>query len=153
LKGEKMFLSLTRRIVRVAALLSFAVLPVLAQAQGDAPAGGEAPPGMFGGNFLFIMIAMFAIIYFVMIRPEQKKQKERQKMLSALKKGDKILTVGGVIGVIVNVKDSSYVIKSGEGAVIEFSKSAVQSLLTGDGTAAQTAAQTTAAQDSGGKDK
>jgi preprotein translocase subunit YajC len=116
--------------------------------QEPAPAQNQSGGGG-GSNFLFIMIAMFAIIYFVMIRPEQKKQKERQKMLSALKKGDRILTVGGVIGVIVSVKESSYVVKSGEGAVIEFSKSAVQSLLAGDGAAA---AQT-AAQDSGGKDK
>jgi preprotein translocase subunit YajC len=110
------------------------VLPALAQAQAQAQDGGgdpavAPPPGAFGGNFLFIMVAMIAIIYFIMIRPEQKRQKERQKMLSALKKGDKILTVGGIMGVITGVKDASYAVKSGEGAVIEITKSAVQSLI------------------------
>ena len=102
-------------------------LPILAQDDG-----GEAippPQGLFGGNFLFIMIAMFAIIYFVMIRPEQRKQKERQKMLSALKKGDKVVTIGGIVGSITAVKDSSYYVKSGEGAVIEITKSAIGSLV------------------------
>jgi preprotein translocase subunit YajC len=106
----------------------FLALPVFAQDNGG---NGAAPPppqgGLFGGNFLFIMAAMFAIIYFFMIRPEQKKQKERQKMLSALKKGDKVLTIGGLVGVITMVKDSTYHVKSGEGAVLEVTKSAISS--------------------------
>jgi len=64
-----------------------------------------------------------------MIRPEQKKQKERQKLLSALKKGDKVLTVGGIVGVITSVKDSTYLVKTGEGTVLEFTKSAVSNVL------------------------
>src|SRR5215510_11959425 len=113
-------MSLTKIKAKIPYIL-LAAMPVLAQEQQGE--GIPPPQGMFGGNFLFIMIAMFAIIYFVMIRPEQKKQKERQKMLSALKKGDKIVTIGGVVGVIVSVKDSSYVVKSGEGTM-EFTKSA-----------------------------
>jgi preprotein translocase subunit YajC len=152
----------TKVICRVAVLAAFAALPLFAQgpdgaapapdpAQVSAPApaqpsqepvpaqdqpgggsGAPAPSGGGGSSFMFMMIAMIAIIYFVMIRPEQKRQKARQKMLSALKKGDRILTVGGVIGVIANVKDSSYLIKTGEGTVIEFSKASVQNILTGD---------------------
>jgi len=101
-----------------------------APAQGQTGEGGGLPPpqgGLFGGNFLFIMAAMFAIIYFFMIRPEQRKQKERQKMLSALKKGDRVLTIGGLVGVITVVKDSTYIVKSGEGAVFEVTKSAISS--------------------------
>ncbi|MDR2577497.1 MAG: preprotein translocase subunit YajC [Chitinispirillales bacterium] len=101
-------------------------LPLLAQDGGEQL---PPPPGLFGGNFLFIMLAMIAIIYFIMIRPEQKRQKERQSMLSALKKGDKILTVGGIVGVITSVKDNTYVIKSGEGAVLEVTKSAIQNVM------------------------
>jgi len=126
-----MFLSKLRaKVPAVCAFAAFAVLPILAQ-ESEGGDGIPPPQGMFGGNFLFIMIAMFAIIYFVMIRPEQKKQKERQKMLSALKKGDRIVTIGGIVGVITNVKDSSYVIKSGEG-VLEVTKSAVSNLLSED---------------------
>jgi len=113
----------------------FTALPVLADGEPDSGGGVPPPQGMFGGNFMFIMIAMFAIIYFVMIRPEQKKQKERQKMLSALKKGDKIVTIGGIVGVITVVKDTSYVVKSGEG-VLEVTKSAVSNLMGDDKNAA-----------------
>ena len=102
-----------------------ASLPVLAQEGGEP----MPQPSLFGGNFLFIMVAMIAIIYFIMIRPEQKRQKERTKMLAALKKGDRILTIGGIYGVITAVKDTSYVIKSGEGAVLEITKSAVQNII------------------------
>jgi preprotein translocase subunit YajC len=115
-------------IALTAAAIVFSAFPALAQGGGG---DGAVPPpqGLFGGNFLFIMAAMFAIIYFFMIRPEQKKQKERQKMLSALKKGDKVLTIGGIVGVITLVKDSTYIVKSGEGAVFEVTKSAISSLL------------------------
>jgi len=125
-----MFLTKIKAEIIGVPYLLLAALPVLAEGEG----GGEGippPQGMFGGNFLFIMIAMFAIIYFVMIRPEQRKQKERQKMLSALKKGDRIVTIGGIMGVITAVKESSYVIKSGEG-VLEVTKSAVSNLLSED---------------------
>jgi len=109
-----------------AAAIALTALPVLAQ-NGNGEGGAPPPPqgGLFGGNFLFIMAAMFAIIYFFMIRPEQRKQKERQKMLSALKKGDKVLTLGGLVGVITVVKDSTYIVKSGENAVFEITKSAI----------------------------
>jgi len=115
-----------------AAAIAVLALPVLAQDGGGSGGGGDGglpPPqgGLFGGNFLFIMAAMFAIIYFFMIRPEQRKQKERQKMLSALKKGDKVLTIGGLVGVITAVKDTTYIVKSGEGAVFEITKSAISS--------------------------
>ncbi|MDR2694509.1 MAG: preprotein translocase subunit YajC [Chitinispirillales bacterium] len=109
-----------------ATAVAFLALPVFAQDGGDG-SGPPPPQGLFGGNFLFIMAAMFAIIYFFMIRPEQKKQKERQKMLSALKKGDRVLTIGGLVGVITAVKDSTYIVKSGEGAVLEVTKSAISS--------------------------
>ena len=111
-------------IARITAVLSVLACP-LALLADESPA--DMPPvGLFGGNFLFIMASMIAIIYFLMIRPEQKRQKERQKMLSSLKKGDKVLTVGGVVGVITAVKDTSYLVKSGENTILEFTKSAIQ---------------------------
>ncbi|GBU20355.1 preprotein translocase YajC subunit [Fibrobacteres bacterium R8-0-B4] len=121
-----------KALTLTAAAIALLALPVLAQDGGASGGEGGGPPppqGLFGGNFLFIMAAMFAIIYFFMIRPEQRKQKERQKMLAALKKGDKVLTIGGLVGVITAVKDSTYIVKSGEGAVFEVTKSAISSLL------------------------
>ena len=124
---------LTKTVTSISTMALFS-LPVIAQEHGEAIP--PPSPGLFGGNFMFIMIAMFVIIYFLMIRPEQKKQKERQKMLSALKKGDKILTIGGIVAVITNVKDTTYTVKTGEGSVLEITKSAVSSVLNND-TAAQ----------------
>ncbi|MFP4013494.1 MAG: preprotein translocase subunit YajC [Chitinispirillaceae bacterium] len=117
-----------RNLLPAISLIIINAMPLLAQEQPE-----PAQPSPFGGNFIFIMIAMFVIIYFLMIRPEQKKQKERQKMLSALKKGDKVLTIGGIMGVIQNVKDSTYSIKIGENTVVEVTKSAVSSVLTAEG--------------------
>ncbi|MCE5252529.1 preprotein translocase subunit YajC [bacterium] len=51
-----------------------------------------------------MLLALFAVFYFFMIRPQQKKQKETQNMLSQLGKGDKIVTIGGIVGTIVNIK-------------------------------------------------
>jgi preprotein translocase subunit YajC len=68
---------------------------------------------------------IIAIFYFLMIRPQNKKQKETQRMLAALKKGDKIVTIGGIHGVIQSVKETSVIVKVDEGAKIEFSRSAI----------------------------
>ncbi|MDG5816862.1 preprotein translocase subunit YajC [Chitinispirillales bacterium ANBcel5] len=87
-----------------------------------------------GGSFLIMMIPILLIVYFLMIRPEQKKQKARQAMLQNVKKGDKVLTVGGIVGVITNVKDSTLMIKIGDNTVVEMTKTAVSSVLNGDGT-------------------
>jgi len=87
-----------------------------------------APTGGFG-SLLPMMIVMFAIIYFLMIRPEQKKQKQRQEMLGNIKKGDKVLTAGGIIGVVGNVKDDVIMVKIAENTVIELTKSAITSVI------------------------
>ena len=76
------------------------------------PAGGT--PGAGGGStwmtFLPI-VGMIAIFYFLIIRPQNKKQKETQKMLSALKKGDKVVTIGGLHGTVQSVKDSTVILR------------------------------------------
>ena len=72
--------------------------------------------------------AVFAIFYFMIIRPQNKKQKAVEKMLSAVKKGDKVVTIGGIHGVVSAVKDKSVVVKVDDSAKIEFSKSAIASV-------------------------
>ena len=92
-----------------------------------APAGGE---GGGGGLMTFLpFIAIIAIFYFLIIRPQSKKQKETQKMLSALKKGDKVVTVGGIHGTIQTVRENSVVVKVDDNTKIEFSRSAVSSIV------------------------
>jgi preprotein translocase subunit YajC len=89
---------------------------------------GAREGGAEGTNFLTSLIpfaAIIAIFYFLIIRPQNKKQKETQKMLSALKKGDKIVTIGGIHGVIQSVKESSVIVKVDENTKLEFSRSAI----------------------------
>ena len=90
------------------------------------PPGGS--PGGGGGGFmsLILMFAMiFAIMYFFMIRPQQKREKDRQKMLGELKKGDKVVTNSGMVGIIWGIKDNIIVLKFEEDVKIEFLKSAI----------------------------
>jgi preprotein translocase subunit YajC len=97
------------------------VLPLLLGAPQGAGSGGS---GSLISTFLpFVLI--IGIFYFLIIRPQNKKQKETQRMLSALKKGDKIITVGGVHGVISTVRESSVVVKVDDNTKIEFSRSAI----------------------------
>jgi preprotein translocase subunit YajC len=74
---------------------------------------------------LMPFILMFVIFYFLLIRPQQKKQKEHQRMLSEIKKNDEVVTSGGIHGTIVNVKDKTFMLRVDDNVKIEISKSAV----------------------------
>lgn len=93
----------------------------------------QIQPGAGGGQQMMTMLITFGLIivifYFLVIRPQSKKQKETQKMLEELKKGDRVSTAGGIRGVITAVKDQSVTIKVDDTTKIEFNKSAVSSLL------------------------
>jgi preprotein translocase subunit YajC len=75
-------------------------------------------------------VAIIAIFYFLIIRPQNKKQKETQKMLSQLKKGDKIVTIGGIHGTIQAVKEQTVIVKVDEDTKLEFSRSAISNVVT-----------------------
>jgi preprotein translocase subunit YajC len=95
-----------------------------------APQGGE---GAATSNPLMTFrpfVAIIAIFYFLIIRPQNKKQKETQKMLSQLKKGDKIVTIGGIHGTIQNVKEQTVIVKVDEDTKLEFSRSAISTVVT-----------------------
>ena len=77
---------------------------------------------------IIMLVAMLAIFYFMLIRPENKRKKEAEQMRSALKNGDKITTIGGIMGTVVNVKEDSFVIETGADQVrVEFAKWALSS--------------------------
>ena len=77
---------------------------------------------------VIMLVAMFALLYFVMIRPENKRKKEAEQMRSNLKVGDDITTIGGITGKVVSVKDDRFVIETGADQVrIEFAKWALSS--------------------------
>jgi len=69
-------------------------------------------------------------MYFLMIRPQNKKRKEAEKMVAALKKGDKIVTIGGLYGTIQSVKETTVIIKADDNVKLEFLRSAVSSVIT-----------------------
>ncbi|WP_432358429.1 preprotein translocase subunit YajC [Sporosarcina sp. UB5] len=78
---------------------------------------------MFGT--LLPIIAMFAIMWFLLIRPAQKRQKQTKQMQESLKRGDKVITIGGLHGVIDAVDDTSVYLKVADGTTLQFDRQAV----------------------------
>ena len=89
--------------------------------------GGARGPSQM--PLLFVILATFVIFYFILIRPQQRKQKELQKMIEALKKGDRVMTTGGIFGTVVGLKDNILVLKIDENTKIEMVKSSVASVV------------------------
>ena len=74
-------------------------------------------------SFIIMMVALIAVFYFFMIRPENKRKKEAEQMRSSVKNGDKITTIGGIVGTVVNVKENNLVIETGADQVrVEIAK-------------------------------
>ncbi|MBS7404353.1 MAG: preprotein translocase subunit YajC [Oxalobacter sp.] len=80
------------------------------------------------GSFLPILL-MFVVLYFLMIRPQQKKQREQRDMLSALSAGDEVLTAGGIVGKITKVSENFITLEIAEGTEIIVQKASVVSML------------------------
>ena len=99
-------------------------------------AGTDAAAG--GGSMIIMMVVLIAVFYFLMIRPENKRKKEAEAMRNALKVGDNITTIGGIIGDIVSVKDDSIVLETSSDRVrVEFAKFAVSTNNTAEKEAAK----------------
>ena len=94
-------------------------------AQSAPAAGGDA-----GGLMSFIpLILMFVVLYFIMIRPQMKRQKETKAMLEALAAGDEVITAGGILGKVTAVKDQYVTLELVPGTEIQMQKNAVTSVL------------------------
>ena len=91
-----------------------------------APQGGEGGGGLI--STLIMFGAIFAIFYFMIIRPQQKRAKEREKLLASLKKGDKVVTSGGLHGTISGLDEKTCLIDVGNNVKMKFERSAVQSI-------------------------
>ncbi len=74
---------------------------------------------------LLPMLLIIAVFYMLLIRPQQKRQRQLQETISQLKAGDRIVTTGGVIGTITSVRDTSFLIRSAEKSILEIARSAV----------------------------
>jgi preprotein translocase subunit YajC len=96
-------------------------LLILAQA---APAGapGQQPNLLMQ---MFPLIIIFVLFYFVLIRPQQKRQKEHAKLVAALKTGDKVVTNSGIHGIIANVKEQTVIVKVADNVKLEFDRAAI----------------------------
>ena len=95
-----------------------------------AQATTAAEPGMMGNLTTFLpLILMFVVMYFLMIRPQQKRQKELKAMMDALAKGDEVVTVGGVLGKVSKVNDTYVTIEVAPNTELVVQKSAVSTLL------------------------
>ena len=95
-------------------------------------AQGQSPPptGPGGGIGFFVpFIFIFIIMYFVMFRPQKKRQEQQQKLISALKTGDRVVTNGGIHGLISNVKETTVIVKVADNVKIEMEKSAITTVL------------------------
>ena len=92
-------------------------------AQGGA---GGAGPGM--GDFLFLIV-LFAVFYFLLIRPQQKRAKEHKKMVEALAKGDEVVTTGGLLGRITKVGDNFITVEISDGLEVRVQRGSVSSLM------------------------
>jgi preprotein translocase subunit YajC len=98
----------------------YAALSILA----DATPPPQPSTGGLGG-MLVPMIAMGVIFYFLLIRPQQKKQKEQQALINSAKTGDKIITSAGIHGLISNVKETTVIVKIADNVKVEIEKSAI----------------------------
>ena len=103
------------------------ILPVIAQAEAAA-APQNSPYGM-----LITMALIFAIFYFMMVRPQQRKEKERRKTIETLRAGQRVIFAGGLIGTIAEVKQYTFIIETVSGK-IEIARGAVSRLLKDDET-------------------
>jgi preprotein translocase subunit YajC len=93
--------------------------------------------GAAGGNPLSMLlpfVLIFAVFYFIVIMPAKKQQKKKDAMIAGLKKGDRVVTSGGIHGTVATVEDQSLLLKVAENTKIRISKSAVAGLVGNDGT-------------------
>lgn len=100
-----------------------------AQAAG---AGHAQDPKMAMLLTLLQFLPIFVIIYFLLIRPQRQKQKQLDKMLKAIKKGDRVLTSGGIFGTVIGVDDVKAVLRIADNVKVEFSKSSIVQVLSGE---------------------
>ncbi|MCM2323736.1 MAG: preprotein translocase subunit YajC [Oligoflexia bacterium] len=99
-------------------------------APGGAPAAGQPQqPGI--GGMLVPFLAMFAVIYFLMIRPQQKKMKEQQQMLSSLKHGDEVITTSGMLGTVTGITDKVITLEVADNVRVKMLKSQVSQIVKG----------------------
>jgi preprotein translocase subunit YajC len=100
-------------------------LLLLAQAASPAPEGAPQPSFLVS---IMPLIFVFVIFYFLLIRPQQRRQKAHEKLVASVKTGDKVVTSSGIHGIVANVKEKTIVVKVADNVKIEFERSSVSSV-------------------------
>ena len=121
-------------ISRLSALVASFLVSTIALADGPAVPSGSgtgAPQAPGTGAMLVPFVAMFGIMYLFMIRPQQKKMKEQQNMLSALKEGDEVLTSSGILGTVKNITDRMVTLEIDRDVNLRVLKTQVSTVLKG----------------------
>jgi preprotein translocase subunit YajC len=96
-----------------------------AMAPGQGQGGQQSPI-----SFFVFMALLFAVFYFILIRPQQKRQKEHRQLLEKLKKGDKVVTNGGLHGIVVNVSDTVVTVEIADKVKVKVDRNAIAGLMT-----------------------
>ena len=102
--------------------MSFFIADAHAQAAAPAAQGGE----MFQ---IFFLVGLFVLFYFIAIRPQRKRQKEHTNMVSALNKGDEVVTTSGILGKITRIEDNFVVIQVADNVELKFQRSYISAVL------------------------
>ena len=112
------------KLLYSATVITTMTISVFAQA-------GKSQPSSFP-TMIGILAVMFVVMYFFMIRPERKKQKDKQIMVNNMQKGNKAMTIGGIHGTIQNVKEDTVILKIAENTNVKVAKTAISNVITKD---------------------
>ena len=99
------------------------MFPILAQAASGA---AQAPAPSPLANPMVLMVLMFAVFYFLMIRPQQRREKERKEQIASMRAGTKVLFCGGMIGTVSEVRENTFLVEVAKGVVVEVARAAVE---------------------------
>ena len=100
----------------------FSAWPIL---MAPAPSDGSQPPAWVQ---MLPLVILFVLMYFVLLRPQMKRQKEHEKLISAVKTGDRVVAAGGIYGTVTNIKDQMVVLRVAENVKIEVQRSTITSV-------------------------
>src|SRR5574344_2198369 len=124
-----MIFYLTYTILNIRKENNRSFIPFFLQAAPGASGAGATGLGGGGLTMMIPLILIVLIMYFFMIRPQNKKQKETEKMIAALKKGDKVVTIGGIHGVVSSTKEQTVMVKVDDNTKIEFNRTAIATVI------------------------
>ncbi|MBI4285713.1 MAG: preprotein translocase subunit YajC [Chloroflexi bacterium] len=113
----------TGGLVLVAGLLLTLLLVASGCVPQTAPPGGQQETSIW--PMIIFLVVIFALMYFIMVRPQRKRQKEHQKMVATMQKGDKVITAGGIFGTVESINEDTVIMRVESGATMKVAKGSV----------------------------